>query len=168
MATSILSGCSGFNRPGEAGPGDFFGPVYSPDGERVAFRKMINRLENDLWIGDLEYSYDEKDIVRERLLFDTTFKVVSIAWSPDSSQVAFIDATSADTPDAPSTDRLLIVDIKTGGYRVVASEDGSVITRISFIFGWTGDRITFAANVGDARRNFEIMSDGSGLRQIAP
>jgi Tol biopolymer transport system component len=149
--------------------------VYSPDKKLVAFSKTVNRLESDLWVGEED---GEGSITSARRLFDPSFRVVDIEWSPDSRQVAFIDASSPDTPETPSKDRLLVVDVKTSTSRVLAEEDEGAINRILLIEKWTGDKIIFAVNgfVQDCTQGpcrdltpfFEIKSDGSGLRQIAP
>ena len=175
-AAALLSGCSGFTPFGVNSSSSSAGPVVSsPDGKLVAFSKAMNRFESDLWVGEQD---SEGSIIGARRLFDSSFRVVDIEWSPDSRQVAFIDASSPDTPEAPSKDRLLVVDVKTSTSRVLAEEDEGAINRILLIEKWTGDKIIFAVNgfVQDCTQGpcrdltpfFEIKSDGSGLRQVGP
>ena len=177
-AAAALSGCGGATQNADLSSSDFF--VTSPDGKQVVYKKLVNGVENDLWIGENDnYEYEDSGVVEGKMLFDSSFAVGSIAWSPDSSKVAFVDNTAAHAPGAPSVDRLLVIEVKTGKARVLVTEDGSRITRILIIEKWTDDdQIIFAANgfVQDCTQGpcrdltpyFEVKADGTGLRQIAP
>jgi Tol biopolymer transport system component len=63
-------------------------PVISPDGKRVMYVKILGRDQNELWVSDIDGG--------NKLKLATSGILETGDWSPDSSQLAFIDLTGGE------------------------------------------------------------------------
>ena len=80
--TSLLSNAALITAIGI--PDDF--PVYSPDGRFVVYPRYLEENKAHLWARDLAYGKDF-------LLTDKVGDYEHLAWSPDGSQLVFVDSS---------------------------------------------------------------------------
>jgi len=80
--TSLLSNTALITAIGA--PDDF--PVYSPDGRFVVYPRYLEENKAHLWARDLAYGKDF-------LLTDEVGDYEHLAWSPDGSQLVFVDSS---------------------------------------------------------------------------
>ncbi len=66
-------------------------PVYSPDGRFVVYPRYLEENKAHLWARDLAYGKDF-------LLTDEVGDYAHLAWSPDGSQLVFVDSNCVDGP----------------------------------------------------------------------
>ena len=122
-------------------PGDpfqLYSPVWSPDGERIAFSRADHK-EHSLWV----MSRDGSD--RRRLLDDvgSYFDSPSLSWSPDGEQMVF--GGSSDEQEG-----IYVIDVDTGRVRLVEEgasypvwgPDGSTIAFFDGLSRDRGERLT--------------------------
>lgn len=130
---------------------DDSGPVWSPDGERIAFARMRD--------GGADLFSTLADGSDERRLTSLEGYAFIPEWSPDGSEIAFTLVTDAENfhtrvgvTDVASGEARLLTDTETGGILPHWSPDGGRIAFLGFHAG--------AYNVGVVGR------DGSGLEQV--
>jgi hypothetical protein len=125
------------------------GPALSPDGTKVAFSRVVGRMQGSIWVMDLQgRSPRQITTCARRACVDEHPQ-----WSPDGSTIVF---------------QRRLGGTKGPGVFVV-NADGSGLRRVTNLRGWyptwsqDGSRIAFASpTVG----LFVVNQDGSGLHQI--
>jgi TolB protein len=84
----------------DLGPGYYDDPMFSPDGDRLAFTRRDNaKAQKDLWVAGLDGS-------GMRQLTATDANENDLAWSPDGRVIAVARADDAG--------RIVLVDAETG------------------------------------------------------
>ena len=136
-------------RPGDDGPEDSFSPVWSPDGQRIAFSSYRN------WISDIYVmNADGTGVSR---LTDGTGDSFDPAWSPDGKRIAFSHSK------AGIAQEIYVMNADGTGVSRLTNENGYSSTP-----AWSpdGQRIAFDL---DINRNIDVYvmnSDGSNLTRL--
>ena len=122
------------------------GPVWSPDGRRIAFVSSTRSGDSDVWV----MQSDGANLVD---LTPDGLAEGSPAWSPNGRELAFVSAAAV-SPGAPSVE--------------IASADGAGRRRLAAGIGpaWSSDGTRIAYSADDGLH--VIGSDGNGDRLIAP
>jgi len=135
--------------------GNDWGPVYSPDGEAIAYRSQAtNGYESDAWRLMVYYRGTGQQMqVAEK--FDGSPE--SYAWSPDSRTIYFNAECQAEMPlyavaaETNAVPRMILKDGFNGEFALSADGKILVFTRMS---------LTMPAEI------FVASADGSGVKQI--
>ncbi len=96
-----------------------WGPAISPDGKTVAFWRSPTSSVDDsymhkrLWVLDIAG-------LKASSLIDNPGKVGDLAWSPDSTRIAFISAIDKHDPKEST---LMVADARTGSLKILTPED---------------------------------------------
>jgi TolB protein len=84
-------------------------PVYSPDGECIAFTRKF--LEGERWtLGRQLWIMRSDGAEAKQLTDDPDYNHLALAWSPDSSLLSFVRTSKIDLTQAPE---IWIVDVET-------------------------------------------------------
>lgn len=135
---------------------DEFSPVWSPDGSRIAFARMVGDDDVEIFV----MNADGSGIVQ---LTDTPEANVIPAWSPDGSQIAFTQVTDFDNFET----RLGVVDVGTREVRILTTEE---VGGVGPTWSPDGANIAFSGHRSLRRTaSYEIHTvrpDGSELRRL--
>ena len=136
-------------RPGDDGPEDSFSPVWSPDGQRIAFSSYRNWL-SDIYVMNADGTGVSRLTDGSGYSFDPT-------WSPDGQRIAFSHSRDGDF------------------YEIyVMNADGTEVSRLTYenthssspVWSPDGQRIAFALTT-DGDQDVHVMnSDGSNLTNL--
>ena len=130
-------------------PADDYDPVFSPNGERIAFRS--HREGGGLFIMGAT-GESPRRVTEEG--FDP-------AWSPDGSSLIFT-TEDVEGPYARSTvAQLWILDVQSGKPRLLTKGDA-----VGSIFSPSGGRVAYWAAIGGVRDIFTIAADGGEPRPV--
>ena len=170
-ALVLLAGCGG----GGGGPAGIqsatpFALTPSPDATLVAFLRQDlstpRASDNDLWVMNA-------DGTGKRLLFDTGSDVGTIAWSPDSTRLAFVHfPTEGDgaelivLPISDASARRVVHSVNTGIIETVSWDASTSTVRFRAFAEKVevpGDEVVDVVHVYGT---FLINPDGTGLQRI--
>ena len=143
----VLAGCAFFGS--EEQPVDFWQPVLSPDGTRLAYIAKAQKSYG-LFLLDLSTSQEQQLLALER-------DIVYPTWSPDGTRIAFMYVQDKDNWD------IFTVEVATGAtFRVTADPATDANPT------WTpAGQILFNSNRGGRWGAYVINPDGSGLRKVS-
>ena len=103
---------------GEIGRLEWFGPVWSPDGTRITYRRSLRRLggsrTSEIWVMNADGT-DQKQL---------TDYGHSQVWSPDGTRIAYVAFLGVWVMNADGTDQKQLTD---NGHTPVWSPDGTQI-----------------------------------------
>jgi dipeptidyl aminopeptidase/acylaminoacyl peptidase len=136
-------------------PGDDWGPIYSPDGQWIAYRaQMQPGYESDRWRLML-YERTTGQIVNRTENFDSN--VEAFAWSPDSREIYFQTEKEFELPiyrvrvegkDSPKP----VLPTGANGEFAISPDGGTIV--------FTRRSLSMPAEI------FAANSDGTGVRQL--
>jgi dipeptidyl aminopeptidase/acylaminoacyl peptidase len=137
-------------------PGNDWGPVYSPDGKRIAYRSQKTAgYESDHW-RLMVYNRQEKSQMQVAAEFDRNPE--SYAWSRDSRMLYFQAEDRAQMP-------LFEVEVATGAKPRVILKDGF---NAEFSLSANGKTMAFTrTSLQMPSEMFAAESDGTGVRQLS-
>jgi dipeptidyl aminopeptidase/acylaminoacyl peptidase len=114
--------------------------AWSPDSRRIAATATPGSGENNYWIAKLHVV----DVAAATMtaLYTPKWQVANPIWSPDGSQIAFIEGLMSDQGSTGGD--VMLIDANGGVARNVT--EGSTFTTTSLI-AWTSDGVTIGANM---------------------
>lgn len=132
------------------GTGRDSGPVWSPDGTRIAYTGLRDRSNYDLFVVNADGS-------ERRRLTDDPAADVSPAWSPDGTKIAFVS-------DRDGQRQLYLIDLEGGAVRQLTDGDRPVADPV-----WSPDgaRIAYvSAELGEPGELVVVDVDGANQRPL--
>ena len=132
-------------------------PVFSPDGKRIAFVRVVDDQTTAVFVVDRNGHH-----LRQLTPYGLGVSA-KLDWSPDGSRI-LVSSPQAERPNTASN--LITIRVDTGAVTQLTNDTTPGVRNLADSYSPDGTRIVFARILPDGFQLFTMNADGSGIAQI--